>query len=253
LADAARLADAEAMRDVIISGPDGGGIQVPTANRLLDPEIQKALDVKITPLLFYLKNAAVDSLLSYIPGVGMVNSVLTTAQWTLDVASTLRTATRIARAVAGPGTAEPAPTAQTLQEATGLAPPTAAPAPTVSAGEPSTLADAETYASARLDQALASGGPPTLTKVVSDMIHDDQVHLKVTVLRALRNKLVYGWDDARVAYEIGKEVIAGKALGDTIEQQTLQAATLTDGMIRNIGGAVWTQIDRIGGLRQGVL
>ena len=198
LVDAAKLTDLAKKANIIIANEEGVAHPLPADEVLLDPRLQKTLqDIEFTPLLQYLSLQAAKSTVSWVPGLGYVDSVLNTINWSLDVAEKVKDVYKIVN-VAVQLTDE---TAQSLD---------------LNSAEMQTL---DTLLKARL---------PTLSGAIADLVQLEKVNLKVLTLETLRDKILFGWDNSRVAYEIGKKVVVGKGVGD-----------FSESTVKQIGEMIW--------------
>ena len=193
-------------------------------------------DIEFTPLMQYLAKQQVDSAVNWVPGVGWVNAALGTAQWSVDVASKVRDVYRVGKVAAEVAGIEETSIAKGVQYVVDLAPESVR-------EKVGAAADVlSTQASLGLD-VLVDHRVKTVTDAVKDLIKTEKVNLNVVVLQTLRDKLVYGWDNSRVAYEIGKRVLVGQRVGDIVEADVGIAAGVADSVAREIGGLVWQAFD----------
>ncbi len=83
---------------------------------------------------------------------------------------------------------------------------------------------------------------PTLSGAVDDLVTLEKVNLKKVTLETLRDKVVYGWDNSRVAYEIGKKIIIGQKVGDLAEGTITQVGDFAESTIKQVGEMVWSAV-----------
>lgn len=191
---------------VTIVGPDGVAHPVPADELLLDVRLQKAMEgIEFTPLMQYLGKQVAKSTISWIPGLGYVESALNTANWSLDVAEKLKDVYKVVNVAV-----------QITNEK----------------GE--SLIDIGQQGIDVLDRLLKQR-LPTLSDAVDDLLTLEKVNLKKVTLETLRDKILYGWDNSRVAYEIGKKIVVGKEAGDFAEST-----------IKQVGEMVWSKVFNIG-------
>ena len=191
---------------VTIVGPDGVAHPIPADELLLDVRLQKAMEgVEFTPLMQYLGKQVAKSSISWVPGLGYVESVLNTANWSLDMAEKLKDVYKVVNVAV-----------QITNEK----------------GE--SLIDIGQQGIDVLDRLLRQR-LPTLSDAVDDLLTLEKVNLKKVTLETLRDKILYGWDNSRVSYEIGKKIVVGKEAGDFAEST-----------IKQIGEMVWSKVFNVG-------
>jgi len=200
LREAATATELAKQMSITIVGPEGTAHPIPADELLLDERMQKVLEeIEFTPFLQYLTKEVAKSSTSWIPGLGYIESVLNTANWSLDVAEKLKDIYKV------------------LNVAIQL---------TDEKGE-SKIDIGEKIK--QLDELLKKR-VSTISGALDDLIKTEKVNMKKVTLEALRDKILYGWDNSRVALEIGKKVVVGK-----------EALNYADSTLRQIGEMIWSR------------
>jgi len=184
LEEALKLEEISKRMNIVIATDDGISHPIPSDDVLLDKNLQKVLDLKVTPLFEYLTKEAAKASTSWVPGIGWIqagiqkiNVGLTVAETTKNVGKILEVLTKLDK-----GETDIEPILGNLDQLLGM----------------------------RL---------PSLNSIVDEAIKTSEINLKELVLRKLKDKFIEGWDNQRVAYEIGKELIGpGENFGVDITQ-----------------------------------
>lgn len=184
LADSFRLEEITKNLNIIVTDAAGIAHPIPIDTLLLDQRISKVLeDIEFTPLAQYLSQQAIKSSVSWLPGVGWVNEALMTTNWSLDLAEKIKDVYKVANVVLKVVKGESA----------------------IDIGE-SSIKTLDGLLKLRL---------PTLGDTIDRYVRMDRVNLNQVVLAALRDKIVFGWDNQRVSYEIGKKI-----MGENVSEMT---------------------------------
>lgn len=194
--EALRLEEITKKLGVIITTEEGVSHPIPPDEVLLNKDLQKALDIKITPLFEYLTKEAAKASTSWIPGIGWIQAGIQKINIGLTTAETIKDVGKIAEVIAriDRGETDIEPTLGKLDELLKL----------------------------RL---------PSLNSIVDEAVKTSQINLKEMLLRKLKDKFIEGWDNQRVAYEIGKELIGpGEDFGVDI--------------IQSIGEKIWSKLEK---------
>lgn len=174
---AAELEDAALKAATIIVTPLGQAAPIPVDEVLLDPKILEALDITMTPITQWLAKEAAKSTLSFVPGVG----------WLQEQANTIN---RVMQA--GQAGARLYDIYQTIVAVDqGLDPASVKLAPEV-----------HTFFNQQL--------PALDTLLFDEALQTEKIHLKSLVLNLLTDKVLYGWDNDRVAQELYSAVMYGQ-------------------------------------------
>ena len=202
--DAARRLRAAAMAEdiarkinIVITDEKGVAHPIPIDDLLLDPRLQKAMEgIEFTPLMQYLTLQAAKSTTSWIPGIGWVGSSINTANWVLDITEKIKDVYKVTNVAL-----------EIVSEA----------------GQ--SVIDIGEKGIETLDWLLKKR-IPSLGQAVEDLVQLEKENLKKITLEALRDKIIYGWNDNQVAYEIGKKILLGKKGGDIAENVVIQVGDL---------------------------
>lgn len=164
--------------DVVITNPETGvSHPLPPENLILNEEIQNALEWNFTPLMQYVTKETAKATTSWIPGVGWAQAAINKANIALTTAETTKNIGKIVEVITR-----------------------------LEAGDTSVKADELVLG--KLDDVL-SFRVPSLTDAVENLIKTDTLNAKEVVLRALKDKIINGWDFKRTAYEIGQKFLVG--------------------------------------------
>lgn len=149
---------------------------LPSEDILLPEKLQEALDWKFTPLSQYAAKEVIKSSTEYVPGVGWIQAAINKVNMGLTVGETLKDIGKVGEVLVrlemGETGVEIKPTLGGLDE-------------------------------------ILKTRLPSITTAVDDVIKTDKLVAKDVVLRALKDKVIEGWDNKRTAYEIGKVFLGG--------------------------------------------
>lgn len=200
LLEAGRAHDLAQMADIFIARETGEATAVPSANVLLHPDLQKVLDKEFTPFMVALTKETLKSSTHFIPGIGLVASAIDKINVGLAVAETAKDVGEIVNVVLK-------------------------------------LQGREGFDMPKGIDSLLSKRVPSLDKAIDDLISVNRVNAKIVVLDALRNKIVYGWDNERTAAEITSKFIWGADESLRATEPGLLATTSV-----SIGMKIWNKV-----------
>ena len=203
LREAAHLQQLSKSMNIVITDPQGQSYAIPVDDLLLDPRLQHVLkDMTFTPLAKYLAMETAKSSLNWVPGLGYVNQAINSANWFMDVTEKLKDVYKVTNV-----------------------------ALEIVNGESKIDAGAKNIET--LDWLLKKR-LPSLTDAVDRLVQLEKVNMKTLLLETLRDKILYQWDNDKVAYEIGKKIIGKEAVG------------LAESTLLNIGREMWRSVS-VGG------
>jgi len=196
---------------------------VPVDDVLLNPQLQEAMQqIEFTPFLEYLTVQTAKSSVSWVPGLGWIQNTIDITNWTVDVAEKVKDVYKVVNVAL-----------QLVDEK----------------GESKIAVDEQTVE--RLDELLKKR-LPSLTQVVDQLVQFDKVNLKTITLETLRDKILFGWDNNRAAYELGKKILGKREVeaAEIAVEATSQFFTpamqfaqstydYADSTYREIGMAIW--------------
>ncbi len=170
---AALTEDLARKMDVTIITKEGVSHPLPPEELLLNPELQKALDIEVTPLTEYLMKETAKASVSWIPGVGWIQSAIDKINIGLATTETVKDVAKIAEVL-------------------------------VRLDHGETEIDVTHWDTLNnlLKQRI-----PSLTKLADEIIKTSKINVKELVLRKLKDKIIEGWDNQRVVLEVGKEIL----------------------------------------------
>ena len=175
--------------DVVIVQPDTGvSHPLPPEDVIVPKPLQDALDWKFTPLAQKLAVEGAKHTASWIPGIGWAQGVVDKVNLGLDIAEQTQKIGKVVEVLVrldrGENPAEIVPTAAMLD-------------------------------------GVFSKRLPSLNDTIENMMGNvvQKLSAKEVVIRVLKDKILNGWDNNKVAYEIGKKFLVGEGIGaDTVEQ-----------------------------------
>jgi hypothetical protein len=155
-------------------GPDGTAHPLPSNQDLLSEDLQEALDFEMTPLFDYLAKQGIKKSTSWIPGVGWAQSMIDNANVALNIAETTKNVAKIANVLVK-----------------------------VEKGAP--VINQEYFGT--LDKYMGFRLPSLTEQAVDNLIKTTKYNVKDLALHMFKVGVVEGWDQKRVAYEVGKKLL----------------------------------------------
>lgn len=199
--------------DTIIIGPESkGGIPLPGDDHIIPPPLQEALDkLTITHLSQLLIKETAKASMDWVPGIGIYQSAVSKAQLALGTAKAATQAASVVSVLV-----------QMQQE--------------------TEYKDINTDTLDKLTSWFGSAREatetlPTTGNVIDRMIQTDTINAKEMVLKRLKDKIVYGWDNTQLAIEIGRDIV-----GRASEDLNVNPIDIPTDAYESMGSYMWRSI-----------
>ena len=193
LKNAAQLEDLAQKLGVVIINTQGTAFGIPPDSTLLNPELQRSLDFEFTPVAQKIALETAKASTSWIPIIGWAQSTINQINLNLDIVEQINNIKNVIDVVT-----------------------------TIKAGE----SVEEVMNSQEALKSLLKMRIPSISTIVEEIIKTDTLSAKHVVLQALKDKILYGWDDKTTAREIAKKFLGtgeyGQAVAEMIGESFLK-------------------------------
>lgn len=192
--------------DVVVVDSNGEAHPLASEDLIIPEELREATDWYITPMMAQMASVTATAASSYIPLVGWVNAGLQTANKILGASETVKDINKIQDLLTRIDKGESLEGFKGMYE--------------------------------ELDK-LHKIRAPTLGDIVDDIITiEGKTKVQDIVIRAMKDKILEGWDMDRTKYEIGKNIISAFAVGDAEVKVNLPGIDF----MQNLGSSIFSKI-----------